>query len=80
MIPPHQLPPDIGHAVASYKVREENGVVTRDVRLWNKVEALDKIGRHFGMLNDRMNVRVQIWLEERFRAARHRLEQLASES
>jgi len=56
-----QMPEDIRRAISSFEVEErttEEGMTrtVRRIRFWSKVDALDKLARHLGMLVDRTEV------------------------
>ena len=51
-------------AIASVKVKtiptEEGDIVEREVKLADKLKALELIGRHLGMFNDKLNINADI--------------------
>jgi phage terminase small subunit len=49
VLPLEQMPPRVRACLSSIKVRNEGGVVTTEIRFWNKVEALGIMARHLGL-------------------------------
>lgn len=58
LLPLREMPPEVRRAIAGVEVRTEPGtgsVVTR-IKWWDKVRALDLLGRHLGLYLDRQEV------------------------
>lgn len=70
LLPPHKLPDDAAAAVSSIESEERHDRETeapytvRKIRLWDKLAALDKLGRHLGLLTEQVQVSGQLTLEQ----------------
>jgi phage terminase small subunit len=60
-----ELPPAVLASVASVKTLKTNVVsgdgqqeTTREVKLWDKLRALDLLAKHFGLVTDRHDLRL----------------------
>ena len=63
--PVRELPNDIRAAVASVKTLKTNVVsgdgqqeTTREIKLWDKVSALNTLAKHFGLVTDKVELSV----------------------
>lgn len=75
-----QLPKGVRAAIASVKVLKTNVTsgdgqqeVTREIKLWDKVRALETLAKHFGLLTEKLEITGEVALVTRLQAARARL-------
>ena len=75
-----EIPPEVRAFIASVKTTKKNltvgdGVMEDvvEVKLWDKVRALEGLAKHFGLLIDRVQVSGEVTLMERIARARQRL-------
>lgn len=79
LLPPTEWPDEIASAVSSVKIMEirdaEGNVIgeTKEVKFWNKTDALTLGARHLGMLNDKLQLDVTDNLADRLARARARV-------
>lgn len=79
LLPPKDWPDEIAAAISSIKVFEvvnadgEKVGETKEIKFWNKAEALTLAARHLGMLNDKVTLDVTDELADRLARARQRL-------
>jgi phage terminase small subunit len=58
LVDPSAIPPEARRAIASVKIRKvagtkkRRGEVVTEVRLWDKLNALEKLARHLGLFNE----------------------------
>jgi phage terminase small subunit len=78
--PLHTLAPELTAALASIKVTKKNLTVgdgqqedVIELKLWDKLQALEALARHFGLLTEKVHVTGELSLLEKVNRARQRV-------
>ncbi len=64
LLPVNQLPEEARRALAGIKILKGDGSGILEYKLWNKVDALEKLGKHLGLFREQMDVDMAVEVVE----------------